>query len=692
MDRWAPWLYVYGLGGAVFFAGLAVAFRRGARPTRRLLVVLLVGLGLFAGLHAVLQAAGAPGPEPATGHARGASGFVGTPLDAAVVVVYFVAILSLGAFFARYTRTTGDFFFGGRRYAAWLVAMSTVATTVGAYSFVKYASAGFRFGLSSTMSYLNDWFWMPLWMLVWLPIVYYGRIQSIPEYFERRFGRPARVAATVILLVYLVGYVGINFLTLGKAVSALTGWPVLAAAAGAALATGLYVAAGGQTSVIMTDLAQGGLLLLVGLGLFAVGVTHVGGLAGFWASLPGAHRMGLAPLTHPPAFHTAGVFWQDAMANGVAFFFLNQGIMMRFMSARSVREGRRAMVYVILLVMPLAALAVSGVGWVGRAMVDQGLLDAATDPDNVFVLVSAKLATPGIFGLVMATLTAALMSTADTLLTAVSAVFVNDVWRPWLAADPADDAAALRTARWSTVLTAGVGVVLVPVFLGFGSIYTAHATFVSAVVPPMAVALVLGFAWPRFGPRGAVVTLVGGAVLIAASMIWPALVAPFAPGIPPSGEGLHAYKFMRAAYGLGAGTILAVVSTLVLDRRPRPDPLLVAGPEAAAQRRFKGAPVKTPGARIRLRLAPVEDAPRRAEGGDEILVALHPEDRIHLGADPGDLVHLAALGRWHGGLKSLHARVDRTDAPRAGEVPLPRALLRSTGLADGEVVTVELEG
>ena len=163
---------------------------------------------------------------------------VGENIDYVVMLGYFAAVLGFGLYFGRYTSTTKDFFFGGQRFSWWLIAFSCVATVVGSYSFIKYSAAGFRYGISSTQSYLNDWFWMPLWMCIWLPIICYGRILSVPEYFERRFGRQARVVSTVILLIYLVGYIGINFLTLGKAIAALTGWPVFAAACLSAVATG----------------------------------------------------------------------------------------------------------------------------------------------------------------------------------------------------------------------------------------------------------------------------------------------------------------------------------------------------------------------------------------------------------------------------------------------------------------------
>ena len=79
-----------------------------------------------------------------------------------------------------------------------------------------------------------------------------------------------------------------------------------------------------------------------------------------------------------------------------------------------------------------------------------------------------------------------------------------------------------------------MGVALVPVFNMFDSIYAAHGAFTAAVTPPMVVALLLGVFWRRYTPTAALWTMVGGAIAIAASIIWPELVAPFAQGVPPA--------------------------------------------------------------------------------------------------------------------------------------------------------------
>ena len=64
---------------------------------------------------------------------------------------------------------------------------------------------------------------------------YFSRIISVPEYFGRRFDPQVRLWATIYLLIYLVGYVGVNLYTMGVVVNIMVGWPIPLAALGVAM-------------------------------------------------------------------------------------------------------------------------------------------------------------------------------------------------------------------------------------------------------------------------------------------------------------------------------------------------------------------------------------------------------------------------------------------------------------------------
>jgi len=610
--------------------------------------------------------------------------------DLAVLLAYFVAILGAGAWAARRSRGLADFLLGGQRFSWWLVAFSCVATVVGSYSFVKYSAAGFRYGLSSSQTYLNDWFWMPLWMLGWLPIVYWGRITSVPEYFERRFGRTVRRTATLLLLVYLLGYLGINFLTMGRALEALAGWPLFASAGLAALVCGIYVSHGGQTAVIFTDLFQGGLLLVAGIGLFVAGLAAVGGPAAFWEGLGTTGRAVLPPFAEPPEFNFVGIFWQDAMAGGVAFWFLNQGILMRFLSARSVRDARRAAVFVLLVLMPLAAVAVSGAGWVGRAMAARGLLDPGTPPSAIFVVVAERVLPAGLFGLVTAALVAALMSTADTLVNAIATIVLVDLWRPWRTARGRDRGPELAVARVASAGATVLGFALVPLFAAFGSIYRAHGAFTAAITPPLAVALLLGITWRRFGRAGALATLAGGTAAIVLSFAFPGLVAPFAHGVRLE-AGVKAYTYVRALYGLVVSAVLGIGTTLLVRGGAESPGTLVVGPVREMLRSFKGDdPRPGPGPVLLLATEALEEPPPE-DPWTPVSVAVHPDDLAALDAREGDLLLVVADHLLRSGWQGFRGRARLDAGTPGGTLRAPADLLHRLGLDPGHRVRVTRE-
>ncbi len=624
----------------------------------------------------------------------------GTPLDYGIIFFYFIFVLGFGSIFGRYTRSTRDFFFSGQRFAWWLIAFSCIATVVGSYSFIKYSSRGFVYGLSSSMTYLNDWFLAPLFMLGWLPIIYFSRIRSIPEYFEKRFNRPARIMAIIFIMLYMVGYIGINFYTLGVALKAVLGdigiesvrqaliipdsfyeslgghafgWAVVIA-----VICAIYVTAGGQTAVIMTDLLQGFLLLIAGFVLLFLGVHYLGGWEKFWEGLPIAHRMPFSSFNKDPAFPHVGIFWQDLFGSSMAFYFVNQGLIMRFLACKSVKDGRRAVMAVILVLMPLAAVAVSSAGWIGKAMASYGLIPADTDPKDIFVIVSELVTRPGVFGLILAALTAALMSTVDTLINAVSAIAVNDIWRPFVAKDR-DDRYYLKWARIFSIIFAIIGLSLVPLYASFKSIYEAHAAFTAATTPPLIVAAILGMTWKRYSPWAAFWTLLGGGVAVALSIKWPVLINPFIHAIPTPG----AYNYMRALYGLVTSGVIAVTVTYLTRPKPAAELAgLIVSTTARAKELFKGAPPNDiePGERVLVTL-------RESEADTDVAI-LDPDAMDKMKARTGDMIYINHRWWWTGGLRSIHVKAGEPTAKK-GEIFLSRSLIEESRLRPGDRVKVE---
>ena len=566
-----------------------------------------------------------------------------------IIFGYFALVLGFGSFFARYNKTTQDFFFSGRRFSWWLITMSIVATGVGSHSFLKYSSKAYEHGFSSTMTYMNDWFFMPMFLFGWLPIVYYTKIRSIPDYFQRRFNSGVRVLATIAILGYMIGYIAIGFLTMGKTLEPLLGLDLYTIIFIVAVISGIYITFGGQTAVIFTDLAQGFILIFAGILIFLMGVNYVGGFSAFWNALSPEFKLPLAHFNHPANFNFVGIFWQDGVAGSVGFLFMNQGLIMRFMACKSVNEGRKAAAFNVLVLLPISTIVVSNAGWTGKAIsiVTPEAWNAATKLDHVFTQVAYLITgSEVVFAFVIAAVAAALMSTVDTLINAVAAVVINDVYRPLVKGK--DDKHYLKIAMIVSAGATVLGAVSTIFFNNFPTLYEAHGFFHSTMTPPLVVAIFLGIFWKRYNTPAALATFLGGAVLMAIGSKYPEIfISPFDHGIEFNPE--RPYSYIRALYNTlvcaGSGVIVGLLTTPPTDKKTEG---LTVWSLDKTREFFKGsAPNDRPGQSIKVQWALKE--------GDKDTVGFSINDMEVMAADVGDLVYLADERKWLGGLKSIHS-------------------------------------
>ena len=562
--------------------------------------------------------------------------------------------MGFGAYFGKYSKTTSDYFFGGRRFSWWLITISIVATGIGSHSFVKYSTKAYQYGFSSTMTYMNDWFFMPLFMFGWLPIIYYTKVRSIPEYFEKRFNKTARYLATTMTLLYMIGYIAIQLLTLATALYRIYNIPLMATVIIIAIATSIYMHFGGQTSVIFTDLFQGLILLFAGLLLFFLGIQYLGaghfsyGLNSFWSFLTPEQKLPLAHFNHPPNFNFVGIFWQDGIAGSIGFLFLNQGLIMRFMAAKNVNEGRKAAAFNVLLVLPISAIVVSNAGWIGRAIANgmPGILPMDLQPNDVFVAVTNIVASPGVFGFIIAALCAALMSTADTLVNASSAIVVNDIYGP-LSKKEQTDKKQLEVARYASIGIKVIAIILVPFFNSFDSIYEAHGWFHSTFTPPLVVAVFLGIFWKRFTTPAVIATFTVGAFLMILGQFNHELIAPFSHGIElRPGRG---YSYIGALYNIFVcASVGVIVSFLTAPPTKEKVNGLTVYDVANLKANFKGGKINEKEGEIVIVDWEISDS-------DENVIKFSKNDMERMKAEVGDLVYLCDNRKWLGGLKSIHS-------------------------------------
>lgn len=579
-----------------------------------------------------------------------------------ICVVYFVAVLAFGTIFGRYSKDTNDFFYSGQRFPWWLVTASMIATGIGSYSFLKYAQAGYNHGLSSTMTYLNDWFVMPFFMFGWLPIIYFSRVRSIPEYFERRFNWLVRYLAMVVILAYMLYYIGYNLFTIGLAIQGITGIGIWTSVLVCTVIIGFYVTFGGQTAVIFTDLMQGVMLYLAGALVLVAGMIWLGGPSEFWGWLPVEFRAPLSHINANPGLATGNTFWGEGIAGSIAFTFMNQGFIMRYLAVKSVDEGRKAALANVVFLLPLSAIVVSCGGWLGRAMMTKGVAEGVipfelADTYHTFttVLWTVMHENVYVFGFIMAALLAALMSTVDTLINACAAIGVNDLYRRFNKTEHSEKH-YLNVARIVSIIATGIGLLLVWLFTTMKEdLFNLHYKGVMVIIPAMVTVIFMGAFWPRFNSWGASIAMIGGSLVNLLSVQFPGWIDPLSRLVlayPPEGVEPN-HSLFRGLFGVLVTAVIGVVATLVTapqEESKRRGLTVFSLDEAMAF--FKQARPNLRRGKERkvagLTLGVDESA------GDQVRVPGAIMETLAI--EPGDMIYISDARWWLGGLRSIQLK------------------------------------
>ncbi len=581
-----------------------------------------------------------------------------------IISSYFMMVTFFGAYFAKFSSSIHDFFFSGQRFAWWLPFISMMATGIGSYSYLKYSEQGLNTGMNSAMGYMNEWFIIPLFFFGWLPLMYWTRTKSIPQYFEKRFNRTTRYITVGILLAYIFYYIGYNLFTIGLAFEGIFGFSPIWTLPLIVLILGTYVSLGGQTAVIFTDLAQGVILYLAGFLAFGYGLYALGGFGEFFSHLPLEHRLPFAPLRDNPKFNSVGMFWGDALAGSIAFLFLNQGFLMRFLSIRSLNEARLAGMANVLITLPLSALVVGSIGWIGKSILQkQALLGesliseggplAVEDSYHTFVTVVGYVvqSNPVVLGVILSALLAALMSTIDTLINAASAIFIYDIYKPLIRAE-ADDRHYLKAARAASIAVTVFGLLLASwFFFQKGTLMSIHYKGIMVIIPSIVTTLLLGMLWSRFNSIAASCALLAGVSLTFMTLKFPEWIYPLRDFFygSPSGDPF----LFRALFGMLVSGAVGIVVCLLT--RPAPQEKIQGWTLDSLDKAiwlFKGGkPNFERGKKAKnLKLA-IDNSLSKGQ----ISVSQAVSRRMKAGA--GDIVYVGDR-RWHlGGLRSGHFRL-----------------------------------
>src|SRR5205823_3791129 len=218
-------------------------------------------------------------------------------VDYAVMLLYFVFVLGIGAALRRYVRTSEDFFLSGRSIPAWVTGLAFISANLGAQEVIGMGASGAKYGIAT-----SHFYWIgaiPAMVFVGLfmmPFYYGSRARSVPEYLKLRFDEKTRGLNAISFAVMTVFSSGISLYAMGKLLNLLLGWSFdvsILVAAGIVLA---YIFLGGLTSAIYNEVLQFFLIVFGFAPLVFLGLKDLGGWQGLSARLTHvATAQGFAP-------------------------------------------------------------------------------------------------------------------------------------------------------------------------------------------------------------------------------------------------------------------------------------------------------------------------------------------------------------------------------------------------------------
>jgi SSS family solute:Na+ symporter len=357
-----------------------------------------------------------------------------TTADAVIIVLYLIAVLGTGVYYAFRTTNTEDFLLGGRRMPSWSIGLSLFATVLSTISFLAWPGEIIRYGpaiLCQLIAYPIA-FVIVGWFLI--PLIMRQPVTSAYEILETRLGPSVRyLASTIFLILRLLWMSVVMYATVEKIII-----PVLqvreSAGPWVCIAIGsiavIYTSLGGLKAVVATDVVQAVILLSAALATLLLITYRLGGVEGWWPKTWSAHWSVPRVWFHSQDRSVLGflltmVTWYVAMAGS------DQMAIQRYLATRDAKAARRALgiawgveacAFFLMAMIGLALLAWFTVhpDWLlsGESI--------SETPDRLFPRFIVNGLPVGVTGLVVAALMGAAMASLASGMNSSSAVITAD--------------------------------------------------------------------------------------------------------------------------------------------------------------------------------------------------------------------------------------------------------------------------
>src|SRR4051812_38389626 len=281
-------------------------------------------------------------------------------LDWLVVATYLVWVVYDGLKRTKNTTEVEGYFLANRSLPWWAVGLSVMATQLSAITLVGATGQGYADG----MRFVQFYFGLPVAMVILsvtlVPFFYRARVFTAYEYLEQRFDLKTRTLASILFLMSRGLSCGAIIAAPAVILSIVLGWNLTLTILAIGLPTVLYTMAGGVQAVTWTDVKQ---MAVIVAGVIAAGVMLIVGLPGHIGVGQALHLAGTAGRLNPLDFHfdwrQTYTFWSGLLGGlflMLSYFGCDQSQVQRYLTAKSVEEGRHSLLMSAFVKIPLQAL------------------------------------------------------------------------------------------------------------------------------------------------------------------------------------------------------------------------------------------------------------------------------------------------------------------------------------------------
>lgn len=463
-------------------------------------------------------------------------------LDWSVVLLYFVAIIAIGLYLKKFTKTGEDFFLAGRKNSSWVAGLAFLSANLGALEILGWTGGTMKYGM-----FVSHFYWVgaiPAMLflgLYMMPFYYSSKIHSVPGYLKLRFDEKTRLLNAVSFAVMTLLMSGINLYLMALVFNVLLGWNWHASMWASAAAIACYITLGGLMSAIFTEIVQ---FFLIWFGLFLVsilGIIEFGGVANVMEGLP-ATMTSLWATAGSPEENAMGVTWLG-LAMGLGFV-LSFGywttdflVVQRAFSSKDLRSARLTPITASFFKMALPFIVVVA-GLVALKLVNlegSGFvlpIDPVTGEKNydaALPLLIARYYPTGLVGLGITALLAGFMAGQAGNVSAFNTVWTYDIYRAVINPN-ASDKHLVWMGRVTTIVGILLSVATAYVAMQFNTIMDYIQAIFSWVNAPLFATFLLGMFWKRASSDGAFWGLLVG-MIVSFSIFMGFRLDAFGPGM-----------------------------------------------------------------------------------------------------------------------------------------------------------------